>query len=156
MDKTGSSTIKQITYWNCNKHSIILMGIIVPTLIITGLIVKLFVYSQYNRISGVCNPIDFYWGNKKACRKFVSNIVKNTISTDKFVGQREQVIVSDGAVTAAKTEPVAIGYLSTDFIKKTLLANYLAIIDFIHSFDKLMILIGFKLYRIAMKGFSSV
>jgi hypothetical protein len=152
MDSNAINTVNKfkITYFNCNAHTIILMAIIVPVLIITGLIMKLSVYSEYNQLLRICDPIDFFWGNNTVCKNFIKKTVNNAVNTESFKEYNE----NNTHEFADNSQPMSLKYTpkNTNFsdftfvnFKKNMIANYLAIIDFIHSFNELIILLMLKL-----------
>jgi len=172
MNFNAINTVKKfkITYFNCNAHTFILMAIIVPVLIITGLIMKLSVYSEYNQILRICDPIDFFWGNNTVCKNFIKKSVNNAINADSFkvnnlIHPYEECndnglyeyyennlheFADNSSITSLKdlNKNNNIKDFTFDNFKKNMIANYLAIIDFIHSFNELIILLMLKLSSI--------
>jgi hypothetical protein len=172
MDNNATNTVKKlkITYFNCNAHTFILMAIIVPVLITTGLIMKLSVYSEHNQLLRVCDPIDFFWGNNTVCKNFIKKTVNNAVNTDSFyvdnlIHSEEECndaelfnyyenktheFADNSHVMSSKYEYKNNNFndFTLDNFKKNMIANYLAIIDFIHSFNELIILLMLKLSNI--------
>jgi len=107
----------------------------------TGLLIKLSVYGDYyqTKNSQYCSPINFYWGNDIPCRKVIKDIVNKSIRNEDFVTlntvDNKQIIDSEKVVSN-------IDY--NDF-KKTIVDNYLAIIDLIHSFNEFILLVLLKI-----------
>jgi hypothetical protein len=128
---------RKINYFNCNSHTVILMAIIVPSLIITGLIIKLIVYSEQNQLLRFCDPIDFFWGNTTVCKNFIKKTVSNAINTDSFKNITQY---DSPEVLNYKNEEERKDFFNYVDLKKNILANYLAIIDFIVSLKELIIL----------------
>jgi hypothetical protein len=152
MDSNAINTVNKfkITYFNCNAHTIILMAIIVPVLIITGLIMKLSVYSEYNQLLRICDPIDFFWGNNTVCKNFIKKTVNNAVNTESFKEYNENnthEFADNSQTMSLKYTPKNTNLSDFTFVnfKKNMIANYLAIIDFIHSFNELIILLMLKL-----------
>ena len=172
MDINAINSVKKlkITYFNCNAHTFILMAIIVPVLIITGLIVKLSVYSEYNQLLRICDPIDFFWGNNTVCKNFIKKTVNNAVNTDsfdvnnltihsydecnndtslyKYYENNPHEFADNTHVMSLKYKTKLFNDFTLDSFKKNMIANYLAIIDFIHSFNELIILLMLKLSNI--------
>jgi hypothetical protein len=166
-----------LNYFNCNKDTILLLAVIVPSIIIMVLIVNMFVFGEVNNKYGVCNPVYFFWGNTAVCSKFIETTVKNkmaTINTDVKVLVEEDDWDLDDTFVVAHPPPTGsirqqttddpgefydISNLYSDFKEK--IGNpiyygfaeiYLAIIGLIHSFNELIILVFFKWMNAVFAG----
>jgi hypothetical protein len=126
------------------------MAIIIPSLIITGLIIKLFVYSEYNQLLRVCDPVDFFWGNNTVCKNFIKKTVTNAIAIDSFKVNNFRDISQYEC--SERKDPYFFNYV--DF-KRNMVVNYLAIIDFIQSFKELIILLMLKICSIIINFLTS-
>lgn len=148
---------RKISYFNCNSHTVILMAIIVPSLIITGLIIKLIVYSEQNQLLRFCDPIDFFWGNTTVCKNFIKKTVSNAISNESFkVDNLNNISQYDSTeVLNYKNQEEEKEFFNYVDFKKNILANYLAIIDFINSFKELIILLLLKICSILINFLTS-
>ncbi len=69
-----------ITYYNCNKDTIILLALIFPSLIFSILVLIFFVYSGVNNKYRVCEPLYFFLGNKTGCSNFIAKTVKSSLA----------------------------------------------------------------------------
>lgn len=133
--------ITRLSYFNCNKHTIVLISIFIPCLIITGLLVKLSVYGDYYQKHGsqYCVPVNFFWGNNTSCKKFINEVVKEAIKKENFViSQKPEEIAS----IKNNTNTNIVKY---DDIKKTIVDNYLAIIELIESLNEFILLLLLKI-----------
>ena len=136
----------KITYFNCNKHTVVLISIFIPSLIITGILVKLSVYGDYyqKQKQQYCNPVNFFWGNNIPCKKFIENVVIDAINNDSFV-------ISQNTEPDINNKPIEnnirpnTNIINYDNLKKTVIDNYLAIIDLIQSFNEFVLLLILKI-----------
>lgn len=62
---------KALSYTSCNFSTLICLLIILPTMIITVLITKLFVSSDINKLIHKCSPISYYFGERTGCTKMI-------------------------------------------------------------------------------------
>jgi hypothetical protein len=125
--------VKQITYINCNLHTIVLFLIFIPSLVITYLMVILLISYEYDNLhpnanGNVCNPMYFFLGNNINCKRFV----ENTLDADTFKNYNSSQDSSPNIISNNVT--------FTEMLK----LNYLAIIEFIYSFKDLFILSVFR------------
>ena len=135
---TMPKTIR-LTYFSCNKHTIVLIIIFIPCLIITGVLVKLSVYGDYyqKQKSQYCNPINFFWGNDVPCKKFIKQVVKDAMTNESFDAKPEK---------PANSTLTDLNIKYNNF-KKAIVDNYLAIIDLIQSFNEFVFLLLLKMIK---------
>lgn len=143
---TMPKTIR-LTYVSCNKHTIVLIIIFIPCLIITGLLVKLSVYGDYyqKQKSQYCNPVNFFWGNDVPCKKFIKQVVKNAIKDD-YRGAIKNESFDAKPVNPLNSTLTDLNIKYNDF-KKAIVDNYLAIIDLIQSFNEFVFLLLLKMSK---------
>lgn len=142
----------KISYVNCNKHTILLIIIFIPCLIATEIFVKLSVYGDYyqkqKQYSQYCIPANFFWGNDIPCKKFIHDVVKN--KNENFtVLESTNSSISIKEINPLETTKSEIKLNNDIFkyniFKETVINNYLAIIDLIHSFNEFILLVLLKI-----------
>ena len=136
--------IIELSYYSCNKDTILLFFIIIIFWIIAFIIIKLFVYSDVLNELGVCNPVYYFWGNKQSCKKEINLNIKNTLygreSGESFIVNNSS---SNSNNNIAIVEPFYdIRNLYYD-CKEIVKINSLAMMRFIHS-------IQYFIYRIIL------
>jgi len=133
---------KKITYFNCNKHTVILNIIIIPSLVILGLFINLSVYTNYFNYTNYCNPISFFWANDNVCIKFIEKTVKDTLNN------KESINESSKKSTDGFTQKIQTNFENSYTIfNDSIVSNYLAIIDLIQSFNEFVLLLIIKKIR---------
>ena len=60
-----------LSYTICNISSLICVVIIVPVMMVTIFLTKIFVISDINKILRQCSPISYYFGETVGCKKLI-------------------------------------------------------------------------------------
>lgn len=100
---TNNEQPQEITYYNCNKDTIILLALIFPSLIFSILVLVFFVYSSVNNKYRVCEPLYFFLGDKTGCSNFIAKTVKSSLSqkttnnkvVNEYVGLMQNILGID-------------------------------------------------------------
>lgn len=64
-----------LSYVSCNLMSLICLSIILPTMVVSVVVIKLFVISDIYKRQRVCSPISYFFGEKSGCRQSIQEIV---------------------------------------------------------------------------------
>ena len=69
--------MKKLSYFNCNIDSIIMFSIILPIMICTLILMKLFILGEIYKDHHGCWPISYYFGERSGCQRIIYEKVKN-------------------------------------------------------------------------------
>lgn len=89
---------KVLSYLACNFSSLLSLCFIIPLMIFTIMIIKLFVDGEIYKDRHGCWPISFYFGEKDGCRRMIyKNVdgfenIENTIKESNVVTNVFQII----------------------------------------------------------------
>ena len=70
---------KVLSYNTCNFYSLICVLFILPMMVITIMITKLFVISDINRVRRTCSPISYFFGETTGCKKLIYDNVDTNL-----------------------------------------------------------------------------
>ena len=62
---------KVLSYNTCNFHSLICILVILPMMVVTVMVTKLFVTSDINKVRRSCSPISYFFGETTGCKKMI-------------------------------------------------------------------------------------
>ena len=74
----------KLTYASCNLGTILSFIIIVPTMVATILIIKLFVDSDIFKDRHKCSPVSFFFGETSGCRRMIHKDATSVVHTEPF------------------------------------------------------------------------
>jgi hypothetical protein len=60
-----------LSYVSCNLTSLICISIVLPTMVLSIAVIKLFVISDIYKRQRVCSPISYFFGEKNGCRQSI-------------------------------------------------------------------------------------
>jgi hypothetical protein len=66
-----NSKSKVLSYNTCNFYSLICLLFILPMMVVTIMVTKLFVTSDINKIRRSCSPISYFFGETTGCKKMI-------------------------------------------------------------------------------------
>lgn len=82
--ENNQDTIK-LSYAKCNLDSILCFTVIVPAMIVTIFIIKLFVDSDIYKDKRICSPISFFFGETNGCKRMIHNDATSVLHTEPFI-----------------------------------------------------------------------
>ena len=62
---------KVLSYNTCNFDSLVCVLFILPMMVVTIMITKLFVISDINKVRRTCSPISYFFGETTGCKKLI-------------------------------------------------------------------------------------
>ena len=94
---------KVLSYNTCNFYSLVCLLFILPIMVVTIMISKLFVMSDINRVKRTCSPISYFFGETTGCKKLIYDnidtnlenfeIKNNNIEVMGFIKSSSKVIL---------------------------------------------------------------
>ena len=77
--------IIKLSYASCNLDSILCFVVIVPSMIVTIIIIKLFVDSDIFKDRRICSPMSFFFGETSGCKRMIHKDATSVVYTEPFI-----------------------------------------------------------------------
>ena len=91
---------KVLSYNTCNFYSLICVLFILPMMVITIMITKLFVISDINRVRRTCSPISYFFGETTGCKKLIYDNVDTNL--ENFEIKNNNIEVMDFIISSSR------------------------------------------------------
>lgn len=97
-----------LSYFTCNVTSLLCLSIILPTMVFSIIIIKMFVSSDIYKTKRICSPVSYYFGEKTGCRQ----LIKDSIYIENFE-TNEKLSFGDVIATSSNYITRLIEYLKS-------------------------------------------
>ena len=89
---------KVLSYNTCNFYSLICVLFILPMMVITIMITKLFVMSDINKVKRTCSPISYFFGETTGCKK----LIYDNTNLENFEIKHNNIEIRDFIISSSK------------------------------------------------------
>ena len=89
---------KVLSYNTCNFYSLICVLFILPMMVITIMITKLFVMSDINKVKRTCSPISYFFGETTGCKK----LIYDNTNLENFEIKNNNIEIRDYIISSSK------------------------------------------------------
>ena len=69
--------MKNLSYLTCNVDTIIMFSFILPVMIFTLILMKLFILGEIYKDRHGCWPISYYFGERSGCQRMIDQKIEN-------------------------------------------------------------------------------